>query len=190
MEFYGSCLIPPFLCLVMEYAESGTLSQLIHGRRDAAGVLSPAPPLPFARLLALAEDMTSALDYLHSQRIVHRDLKPANVLLFNDGHAALSDFGISKVMRGDFLSTANLGVGTLAYMAPEVRPAAARQPRPAHALWPTAARGRADGLLVRPIQPGHHALGDAERPAAVAGLVRHPAPDDACTVSDRRAATR
>jgi len=190
VEFYGSCLIPPFLCLVMEYAESGTLSQLIHGRRDAAGALSPAPPLPIARLLALAEDMTSALDYLHSQRIVHRDLKPANVLLFNDGHAALSDFGISKVMRGEFLSTVNLGVGTLAYMAPEVRPAVVRKPRPAHALRPTAARGRTDGLLLRPVQPGHHALGDAERPAAVARLVRPPAPDDACTVSDLRAATR
>ena len=115
VEFYGACTRPPHLCLVMEYAEGGTLSDLIHGGGgDGGGGL---PPL---RLLQLAEDVASALDYLHAARIVHRDLKPQNVLLSRAGRAAVTDFGIAKHKPGDFLSSQNLGAGTMAYMAPEL----------------------------------------------------------------------
>jgi tRNA A-37 threonylcarbamoyl transferase component Bud32 len=115
VEFYGACTKPPHWCLVMEYAEGGTLADLLHGPnapRDAG--------LPALQLLQLGTEIASALDYLHSARIVHRDLKPQNVLLSRDGHAALTDFGIAKHKPGDFLTTKNVGAGTSAYMAPEL----------------------------------------------------------------------
>ena len=47
-------------------------------------------------------DMCAALDYVHSQGVVHRDVKLGNILVAPDGHAVLSDFGISRVgRRGD-----------------------------------------------------------------------------------------
>ena len=42
-------------------------------------------------------DMCAALDYVHSQGVVHRDVKLGNILVAPDGHAVLSDFGISRV---------------------------------------------------------------------------------------------
>ena len=123
VEFFGACTVPPHLCLVMEFAEGGTLEQLIHGAKVKGKLCEPPPappPLPLLHLVSLAEDIASALDYLHSARIVHRDLKPANVLLSATGRAALTDFGISKRIAGDFLCTQHLGAGTYAYSAPEI----------------------------------------------------------------------
>jgi tRNA A-37 threonylcarbamoyl transferase component Bud32 len=113
INYYGVCLSPP--CLVMEYAEGGSLAQLIHGGEPQA-----PRGLPLPRLLQLAEDIASALDYLHSVQVVHKDLKPANVLLGASGAASLSDFGISKWLQGDYLTTSNLGAGTIAYQGPEL----------------------------------------------------------------------
>jgi len=60
-----------------------------------------------------------ALEHLHSQGIIHRDLKPENLLLDNEGHIAITDFGLAKevVCLDD---KTNTFCGTLEYMAPEM----------------------------------------------------------------------
>ena len=50
-------------------------------------------------VIAIVMDILEGLSQLHDANILHLDLKPGNVLLDSFGHAYLSDFGISHVLR-------------------------------------------------------------------------------------------
>jgi serum/glucocorticoid-regulated kinase 2 len=52
-------------------------------------------PIELARFYM--SELVCALEDLHSRGIIHRDIKPANVLLTNDGHVVLADFGMAKI---------------------------------------------------------------------------------------------
>jgi len=93
---------------VMEYVDGGSLE----GRLKAE-VLSPLA----ATELALS--ISRALEHLHANGIIHRDLKPANVLVTQDGHTKLTDFGIAKLVDATRMTVTQSILGTVEYMSPE-----------------------------------------------------------------------
>lgn len=55
---------------------------------------------------------------MHYQKIIHRDIKPSNLLVGEDGHIKIADFGVSNEFKGADALLTNT-VGTPAFMAPE-----------------------------------------------------------------------
>ncbi|KAK1944670.1 Serine/threonine-protein kinase STY17 [Phytophthora citrophthora] len=106
--FLGAAINPPRYCLVFEFMENGTLTDLIRARRG---------PIDFFRLAA---EMAMGMNYLHLCSIMHRDLKSGNVLIDSHGTAKISDFGLSCVLEIGSSSDLTAETGTYRWMAPEV----------------------------------------------------------------------
>ncbi|GAB0091038.1 serine/threonine-protein kinase Nek8 [Sergentomyia squamirostris] len=111
ISYLGSFLRGDLLLIEMEYAEGGTLAQVITSR-------APTDRLPERQILTIVEQITSAVAYLHAQAILHRDLKTANVFLSRRGVAKIGDFGISKIMHTK-VDTRTI-LGTPYYFSPEM----------------------------------------------------------------------
>ena len=78
---------PEKLFLLLDYAPGGNMSRALH--RDKRFTEDRAR-------IYLAEVLL-ALEDLHKRDIIFRDLKPDNIVFDKDGHALLTDFGLSKV---------------------------------------------------------------------------------------------
>ena len=94
--------------IVLEYVAGESLNR----------ILSRQKKLSWQTALQLALEIAEALDYAHAQGVVHRDIKPANILITEDGHAKIADFGIAKLNLAHFTIPGRV-LGTPAYMAPE-----------------------------------------------------------------------
>ncbi|MGB9736519.1 MAG: protein kinase domain-containing protein [bacterium] len=68
--------------------------------------------------IKIAEQLTRALVYAHSNNIIHRDIKPGNIMITDNNIVKLMDFGLAKVLH-DASQTATKVIGTPYYMAPE-----------------------------------------------------------------------
>jgi serine/threonine-protein kinase len=89
--------------------------------KDLNQLLKKEGPFPLERSLKIARQLCEALDAAHSEGVVHRDFKPQNVLVGNDDHVYVSDFGLATSLETAKMGMTRTGavMGTPRYMSPE-----------------------------------------------------------------------
>ncbi|XP_062701553.1 mitogen-activated protein kinase kinase kinase 7 [Aedes albopictus] len=109
---FGACTRRPNVCLVMEYADGGSLHTALHCR--------PKPHYTAAHAMSWARQCAEGVAYLHDmtpKAMIHRDLKPPNLLLVKNGTVLkICDFGTVT----DKSTRMTNNKGSAAWMAPEV----------------------------------------------------------------------
>ncbi|GAB3772713.1 serine/threonine protein kinase [Nocardioides ginsengisegetis] len=171
--------------LVMEYVPGRTLAQIM-----ADGRLAPG------RAAGLGAQVADGLAAAHARGTVHRDVKPSNILVTDDDHAKISDFGISRTTGDAVLTHSGLVSGTPAYFSPQL--ARGLEPTPADDVWALGATlyAAVEGRPPFPEQANHLAMlteitsGEvraAEDPGALAGPLQRmldPDPDARWSMSE------
>jgi serine/threonine protein kinase len=115
VKLFGCCLEVQIPMLVYEFVPNGALFDLLHGKSKDA-------PISLGTRLNIALESAEALDYLHSTiapSILHGDVKSANILLDDDYHAKVSDFGASNLLPIDDAQIVEIVQGTRGYLDPE-----------------------------------------------------------------------
>src|SRR5437899_1432353 len=74
--------------IVMEFVDGLTLRERIHREQTELRML-----------LKYVQQVAEGLSKAHAAGIVHRDLKPDNIMITNDGHAKILDFGLAKLIE-------------------------------------------------------------------------------------------
>ncbi|KAJ7577104.1 kinase-like domain-containing protein [Mycena floridula] len=96
---------PSFLCMVSPWMKNGTILNYLSANGHANIE---------RRILEIAQ----GLQYLHSQGIVHGDLRGSNILVNEEWHSCIADFGLAVFAEATFATTHQ--AGSIRWMAPEL----------------------------------------------------------------------
>lgn len=99
------------LFLVMDLCTGGDLETIMNNQKR---------PLQEKQAKFYIAEILLALRDLHSRDIIYRDLKPDNVVIQEDGHACLIDFGMTKSDIANSTNGAKTFCGSIKYLAPEM----------------------------------------------------------------------
>jgi serine/threonine protein kinase/Tol biopolymer transport system component len=130
----ASALNHPNIVTIYEIGSSDSVSyiamELVNGESLRTMLLEGA--LPVRRILQIGSQVAEGLARAHASGIVHRDLKPENVMVTEEGHAKILDFGLAKLTQPDSggggrppaptisgATQEGVIVGTVGYMSPE-----------------------------------------------------------------------
>ncbi|XP_067661812.1 serine/threonine-protein kinase TNNI3K-like [Haliotis asinina] len=114
INFVGACLDDPSqFAIVTQYVSGGSLFSLLHEQKRLIDIQSK---------LTIVIDVAKGMGYLHNlpQPIIHRDLNSHNILLDENGHALVADFGESRFLRSTEEDNMTKQPGNLRWMAPEI----------------------------------------------------------------------
>lgn len=95
--------------MVMEYVDGPNLKEYIQKNK----------PLPLAHVIAIMDQILSAVFLAHKHNVIHRDLKPQNILMDQNGNVKIADFGIALALSETDLTRTNMAMGSVHYMSPE-----------------------------------------------------------------------
>jgi serine/threonine protein kinase len=95
--------------IVMEYVPGGDLKALIDQRGRLSG----------SELAGLGDEICAGLAHAHEHGVIHRDIKPHNILLDENGHAKVTDFGIARALDTTQATRTGSFLGTALYSSPE-----------------------------------------------------------------------
>ncbi|RLM92365.1 hypothetical protein C2845_PM08G05820 [Panicum miliaceum] len=117
VSLFGFCLEGSKRVLIYEFMPNGSLDKYIYSE-------NPKAVLGWENLYTIAVGIARGLEYLHhscNTRIVHFDIKPQNILLDQDFHPKIADFGLAKLCRTKESRVSMTGArGTIGFIAPEV----------------------------------------------------------------------
>ncbi len=94
--------------IAMEYLEGFTLEQVINRQLQ----------LNFKIAAKVVFQVCSALSYAHKHNLIHRDIKPANIMVLDNFHVKVMDFGIAR-FESSSLTRTGIAMGTPSYISPE-----------------------------------------------------------------------
>jgi serine/threonine protein kinase len=97
----------PFL--VLQFIEGKTLKDVLKEQK-----------LNKQQILNIIRPVADALSYAHARGVLHRDVKPSNILIDNEGHVYLSDFGLARIAQsGESTASQDMMIGSPHYLSPE-----------------------------------------------------------------------
>ena len=91
----------------------------LHDRLEELSKTGKQPLGYFREVAKLGSELADAFEHAHSTGVIHRDIKPSNILLTEQGHPKVTDFGLAKIEDALALSRTGDFSGTPYYMSPE-----------------------------------------------------------------------
>ncbi|XP_050208086.1 G-type lectin S-receptor-like serine/threonine-protein kinase LECRK4 [Mercurialis annua] len=113
VHLLGYCHDKSNILLVYEFMKNGSLADFL---------FNSAEKLSWGDRTGIALDIARGIQYLHEEcetQIIHCDINPKNILMDENWHAKISDFGLAKLLMPDQSKTVTGIRGTRGYVAPE-----------------------------------------------------------------------
>jgi hypothetical protein len=126
-DYYGVCMSPRKIFLLLEYIAGGELWSYLYDTKLAAHRnRGKFGGIPVEDAVLYAGTILLALEHCHDLGYCYRDLKPENLLVSANGYIKLIDFGFAKKVPYEHPTTKQVQFrtftlcGTPDYMAPEL----------------------------------------------------------------------
>jgi len=146
------------------FSQSDALPSLISPWVSYGSVFPYLEQHPKADRLELLVGVAHGVSYLHERGIVHGDLRAGNILVLDSGVPCLSDFGLSRSLKVEDMSTTSELAGCLRWMSPELLVD--------HVIASSSSDVWAFGMTVLEIMSGNRPYHEFKKDAVVLGQIK------------------